>query len=671
VLAIALGLGGRASQLVLATLGGYVVVVHSSVLAAGLAGRLASGGLALIVLGFGVLGVCWLARSAASGDIGQGGDARFSVAALFLPMAAMVSGVAWAWPHVLDATRLWVWDDYTYHMVYPALWLQERAIAAVTPLQAFTMQAWYPLSASVVATWFLAPFHGARGDALAWVSLTGPLYVAIVAAGVAELFARLGCRRGAWAVPVVLIVTSSRVTVMASSFSDADLAQAALLFAAFVFAVPRGGEERRRDVAVDAWAAALLSGLALGVKVSVAPQALIVLVMSALRADRGARALLRVAIVFLVGWAATAGYWYARNVVHTGNPVYPAAFLIWPGATFPETTLLEYGRRHGLRRLVVDAVAVYASWPYLHAVLAALGLGGLGVSFRRGVSRPRRYFTWGALAIAAAIVVLLPSAPYSAGNALTFRSGLIHWDSMRYVALLPLLGWTALGFLLDSGAGACGWRILAAVVITGLALLTGDNAVPVSRPGLIALAMGLALVGWGVVAGRTWTLPTVWRRALAVGATALFVASVVVATHRAKASATREAIYGEPLFGAAARVLDGERPGSRVAVFGDQWIYPAFGDRAHLRPIRLDHNGRPATVDIGAAMEPGDLTVDPAAFLANLRASAIDVVVLVRQPHPGRPPDLPTQHTALQSTPEAHLLHQDRAVAIWRIGVRL
>ena len=42
--------------------------------------------------------------------------------------------------------------------------------------------------------------------------------------------------------------------------------------------------------------------------------------MSALRAGRGARAMLRVAMVFLVGWAATAGYWYARNVVHTGIP---------------------------------------------------------------------------------------------------------------------------------------------------------------------------------------------------------------------------------------------------------------------------------------------------------------------------------------------------------------
>jgi hypothetical protein len=82
-------------------------------------------------------------------------------------------------------------------MVYPALWLREHAIAAPGPAQAFTMQAWYPLSASVVAAWLMSPLQGWRGDALAWVSLTGPLYAGIVAGGAATLLARVGCRPGA------------------------------------------------------------------------------------------------------------------------------------------------------------------------------------------------------------------------------------------------------------------------------------------------------------------------------------------------------------------------------------------------------------------------------------------------------------------------------------------
>jgi hypothetical protein len=273
-------------------------------------------------------------------------------ASLLAASAGVIVLAGWSRPHLVEATRLWVWDDYTYHMVYPALWLQERAIAAVTPLHAFTMQAWYPLSASVVSAWF-------------------------------------------------------------------------------------------------------------------------------------------------------------------------------------------------------------------------------------------------------------------------------HWDSMRYVALLPILGWAALGVLIGARS-------------------------PSTRPG-------------------PWPRLTAAHRALTVGAAALALGAVVASTHGAKASATGAAIHAEPLFGAAATVLDGQPAGSRVAVFGDQWIYPAFGERGHLHPVRLDRDGRPASQPIGDAMEPGDPAVDPATFRANLAAAGIDVVVLVRQPHPGRPDALPAQHAALERAPEARLVHRDRAVAIWRL----
>jgi hypothetical protein len=676
VAAAARGPDGRSPRLPFAALAGYLILIHSVVLLAGLAGHLTVPGTA-IVLGAALAAALVMARRAGPGREAPAPEAVPRAAALVTMSAAIVSMGVWAWPHLFHATRLWVWDDYTYHMVYPALWLQERTIAAVTPLQAFTMQAWYPLSAGLVSTWFMVPFHGGRGEALAWVSLTGLLYAGIVAAGAAELFARLGCRRGAWAVPVVLFATSSRVTIMASSFSDADLAQASALFGALVVAVPRGDRECPRDVVVDTWYAALLSGIALGVKVSVAPQALIVLLMMALRAgppagavDARTRAAARTALVFVVGWALTAGYWYARNIVHTGNPLYPAAWLFWPGATFPETSLLEYGRRYGGSRAVTDALTVYTSWPWLHAMLAVIGLAGLAGSCwlgRRSSTRPRRYFLWGALSIAAAILVLLPAAPYSAGNPLTFRAGFVHWDSMRYVALLPILGWTALGVLVDAGAGAPRRRTLAAILITGAALLAPGNGLSVWTALLIALiagAMGLARPFLPLV---TWTLHTRRRRAVTVGVGALVGAGLLAGTHGAKATATGAAFHREPLFGAAAAVLDRQPPGTRVAVFGDQWIYPAFGDRVLLHPVRLDRDGRLATVPIGGAMEPGEIGVDPAAFRANLRASGVDVVVLVRQPHPGRPSDLPTQHAALEAAAGARLLHRDRAVAIWRL----
>ena len=631
-LAVTAGFGARPSHMALATLSGYLVLVHSLVLGAGLLGHLTATGLGLL-LSVAVTTALWLLRRAAPdpGTLDRG--ASLTRTAWLVSLAAGGLLGVWMWPHLVQATRLWVWDDYTYHMVYPALWLRQHAIAAPIPSQAFTMQAWYPLSASVVATWFMTPLQGSRGESLAWVSLTAPLYGGIIAGGAAALLARMGCRPGAWAVPVVLFATSPRIGIMASSFSDADLAVAAALFGSLVFAVSRATEEDARDVRADAVYAGLLSGIALGVKVSAAAPALVILSMVARRGwARGRwRGAATGALVVAAAWAATSGYWYARNVVHTGNPVYPAKFLAWPGTTFPETTLLEYAHRYGTWRTIADALVVYADWPHSHALLAVLGLLGLAgwlVWYRRSLTRARRYFAGGGLAMAGTILFLLPFAPYSAGNALTFRSGLIHWDSMRFVALVPILGWMALGLLVDT------------VVRRERVAATAATPSRMTRRGRLLVVGALALGGAVGVAGSDGT----------------------------KVAATTAFFHGEPLFGAVVAVLDRQPSGARVAVFGDQWIYPAFGDRNRLQPVRVDGDGRVATSPIGDAMEPAALTVDPATLRANLAASGVSVVVVVRLPHPGRSPELPAQHAALETISDANLLHRDAAAAVWRLG---
>jgi hypothetical protein len=591
----------------------FLLVIHAVVLASGVLGWLTVAGAAVLVA-LALLGALWLSRRREPARADDAPPA--TIASRLAALAAVIGVVVWARPQLFDATRLWVWDDYTYHMVYPALWLSEHAIAAVTPVHAFTMQAWYPLSASVVATWFMLPFAASRGDALAWVSLTGVLYAAIVATGAAALLARLGCARGAWAVPVALFVTSERIGIMASSFSDADLAHAAALFAGFVFAVPRAGGERAEDVRSDAWYAALLTGFAIAVKVSAAPTALVIALMMVRRAG------VRVAGVFAVSWVATAGYWYARNVVHTGNPVYPAAFLGWPGATFPQTTLREYAKTYGAARAITDALQVYLNWPRFHAMLAIVGLVGVAVWLivaRRRMTRPQRFFTVGVLAIVAVTLVLLPSTPYSAGNGMTFVSGFVHWDSMRYVALLPILGWVALG----------------------------------------ALVAGVAPVTHAVRSRAT-------QAATVSAAIALFV--IVAWSHGAKSAATAAAFHREPLFGAAAAVIDRQPPGTRVAVFGDQWIYPMFGARHDLDPVRLDGDGKLATAPIGDGMEPAPLSVHPHTFRANLAASGVGLVAVVHHQHPGRSPEWPTQAIALEQIGDARLLYRDHAVGIWKLG---
>jgi hypothetical protein len=632
-------------------------VIHTAVLVAGLLGWLTIGGLAAVVAAS-AAGAWWLARSRTDDSTSAAGLSTFTPPMLFAPVLAAITAVAWIWPHLVDATRLWIWDDYTYHMVYPALWLRERAIAAVTPAHAFTMQAWYPMSAGVVATWFMAPFSAARGESLAWVSLTGPVYAGIVISGAAELAGRLGSRPFAWAIPVVLFATSQRIGVMASSFSDADLALAAGLFGTLAFAIPPSVDESARVIAIDAWYAAALTGLAVGVKASAVPAAIIVLLVMVVRARR--RAATRIAAIFAVSWIVMAGYWYARNVMHTGNPVYPAAFLSQPGTTFPHTTLREYAQRYGVARTVGDAASVYLDWPHLHGALAVIGLVGLaGWLVSVGAkTRGERSFALATLAIVAVTLGLLPVTPFSAGNDWTFVSGFIHWDSMRYIALLAILGWVALGFLV--GAGAHPSRTIVAIAVMAAAVLA-------------ALPRSAAMVVFTLAVPGAVIAALIRHRAGRRLASVALVTGVLIAAglgawhHGAKAAATAAGFHREPLFGAAAAALDRLPDGTRVAVFGDQWIYPTFGDRYHLVPVRLDGDGRLATKPVGDAMEPGPLTVDAPTLWENLTASRVDVVTVVHLPHPGRSPEWPPQHHALEAL-GARLLHRDGAVAIWTLS---
>jgi hypothetical protein len=409
-------------------------------------------------------------------------------------------------------------------------------------------------------------------------------------------------------------------------------------------------------IAIDAWYAASLTGLAIGVKASAVPAAIVVLLVMVWRARR--RIATQIAVVFAVSWIATAGYWYARNVVHTGNPLYPAAFLGQPGTTFPLTTLREYAQQYGVARTVGDAVSVYLDWPKLHGALAVIGLLGLvgwlvGV---RATTRSDRSFAFATLAIAAVTLGLLPITPFSAGNAMTFVSGFIHWDSMRYVALLAILGWVALGLLV--GAGEHPSRTIVAIAITAGAVLAG---LPRSAAMVLALAVPGAVIA-AVVRPRAGR-----RLAPAALATGLLIAAALGAwRHAAKSAATAAEFHREPLFGVAAAALDRLPEGTRVAVFGDQWIYPALGDCYHLVPIRLDGDGRIATRPVGDAMEPGPLTVGAPTLRENLAASRVDVVAVVHLPHPGRSPEWPQQHRALEAL-GARLLHRDGAVAVWAL----
>ena len=413
--AMAAGATGPTSRLLLATLSGYLIAIYAVTLVAGLAGSLVPAGL-LVVMAAAVALAGWLARRRRRVEALDAG-ARFGAAGLAAALTASAAGVAWAWPHLVDATRLWIWDDYTYHMVYPALWLRRardrRAARRRTPSPC---RRGIRSAASVVAAWFMAavPRRARRG-----ARLGQPHRPALrrhrrrrrrraAARGSAAGRARGRCRSS-------LFATSRAHRRSWPRASRTPISpRRPRCSARFVFAIPREPDEAARDVGADAWYAALLTRhrpRREGQR-RARSRSIILRHGRASRAGAGggvARAGRDARSSSPLAWAATAGYWYARNVVHTGNPVYPAALLFWPGATFPETTLLEYAHRYGA---AADASPTRSPSTWTGRAFTRRSRSSASSAWRAGscggVARSpapaQRYFAGGALAIVAAIL---------------------------------------------------------------------------------------------------------------------------------------------------------------------------------------------------------------------------------------------------------------------------
>ena len=242
---------------------------------------------------------------------------------------------------------------------------------------------------------------------------------------------------------------------------------------------------------------------------------------------------------------------------------------------------------------------------------------------------------------------------------MTFRSGFVHWDSMRYIALAVILGWAALAFLIDAGAG---WRARAGR--GGRARRRGRLASapdpllhsPVLLVGMAVLAAVVAsrvhdACAWSrAVRGYCGTRFMVAVRGDGRGAGVALISPASCSGATTQGGATAAAIYGERFFGEAARVLDGSR-------------------RAHASPYtaisRSSSRPAPAVISIrcGSIAMGGwrprrsptrwsrerSASIRPT-FVSNLQAPECGSSSCVHLPHPGRSVERPSQERALEAS---------------------
>ena len=218
--------------------------------------------------------------------------------------AAVVAGApVWLAPPVF-------YDALVYHLGMPWTWLVNGSMAPVE----HNLFSHFPLAASVV---FLGPVRLGVPEAAAglhWACL----WLAVAAA--VELARRLGAEQRAWVAGLCTAVSWHALWIAGVAAVD-QLVVLAVAVAAVEMVVFLEDHRRRP------WTAGLALGLALAVKYTAAvPAAALLLASLAVRPRRWRWPVAAGAVAAL-----SSSFWYLRNLLTTGNPVYPLFWGVFGG----------------------------------------------------------------------------------------------------------------------------------------------------------------------------------------------------------------------------------------------------------------------------------------------------------------------------------------------------
>jgi hypothetical protein len=262
-----------------------------------------------------------------------------------------LAALALAWQLVVALVLPpYAYDALTYHLTTVAEWIRHGDVA---PSALDLCCAYYPATPELLIT-FPALLLGA--DALVGtVQLPFVLLGAFATAGLARS-AGLP-RSGAAAAGALFAVTPVVLTQAPTDY--VDLMQAALVLAALHSLTRYAVSGARHRLVV----AGLAAGLVLGTKGTGPIWAVVLLVVAVAAAllavrrgrVRGPSAARSLAIAAVVG-AALGGWWYVRNAVTTGNPLYPFAVRLGDTTVLPGP--IDVGEI-----LTVPSAGADAPWP--------------------------------------------------------------------------------------------------------------------------------------------------------------------------------------------------------------------------------------------------------------------------------------------------------------------
>ena len=306
-----------------------------------------------------LLGLFLLGKERPRANLPKGASALGLLALVLAGLVALVG--------VLAPSDAYDWDSLAYHLAVPKLWLAAGRIEFVSSIHHSN----FPFLVDNLYVWGEAWGGQAGAKAFSW-AYAG--YGAFAIFGLAR--ARYGATAGWWSavafgtVPMVLWEAGTAyLDVSHALFGGLGI----WLAAGLTEPLPPG----RGRSGVSEWVLpALLLGGAVGSKYT-ALQTLPILVVVLLLFRARPSALLKMGLVALVIGAP----WYVRNVVHTGNPVYPFFYSKLGGRNwdaYQETIYKDQQQTFGAGRPMAEA---YTSGP-----LEPLRLGSsvLGTAYAPG-----------------------------------------------------------------------------------------------------------------------------------------------------------------------------------------------------------------------------------------------------------------------------------------------
>jgi hypothetical protein len=376
------------------------------------------------------------------------------------------------------------------------------------------MQWSLPANNELVGLWLVAPFSGDF-----FISPVNFPSVLLMAAATLE-FARLLGLSQTFRHLAALAVVSTNPMLRQLVCAENDITVAAMFVAVLCYAVRFARDGRQADLLLGAASLGLLAGVkfyALGYA-AVAWTSAVLLT----RLIRGRRCAIRLALIWIIGAVTLSGYWYLRNTLITGSPVYPVGTSpandlqgeIYPGMW--GTTFLGNGHPEILW-LAIEAIQKIAGpchvVTFLCLPISLLWLGFTAIRLcRREETRPDgavRLALCVAVILAGLVLLVTPFAVEDKPGTLNH----LRWGGspVRYGTCYLSLTVVSFAWLLDRIHTKCSGNVRRAfqpiaVTAAGEKYSVSADSVPLNR-----------LRFWRVLPGQfvAWTLPLLFAGLIA------------------------------------------------------------------------------------------------------------------------------------------------------------